>query len=161
MDAIEIVSWALMHLPERVLPHGEWVSSLALLKDGRVASAGTEINIWDPDSNAGALTLNGNNFGSRVTCLAVLRDGRLVTGGDAGIQFWTVGTSNQPPVLLDSAPVTSLTILEDGRLVSGGLDGDVEGLAAESLRPTYRAGSWCGSTDPRGPGRRTSSERWQ
>jgi WD40 repeat protein len=51
--------------------------------------------------------------------LAVLADGRLVSGGEDGnIKIWPKEGTSEPVVLSRGSPVTSLAMLADGRLAS-------------------------------------------
>ena len=77
-------------------------------------------------------TLNGLPFaalshGSPVLSLAVLEDGRLVSGGkDGRIKLWPKDGSSTPQILAHGSPVRSLAVFADGRLASGGDDGTIK-----------------------------------
>jgi hypothetical protein len=65
--------------------------------------------------------------GSPVTSLAVLGDGRLVSGDDDGkIKIWPKDFAGAPEVLPQGSLVNSLTVLGDGRLASSGDDGKIK-----------------------------------
>ncbi len=127
-DAIEAARSALIRLPLRVLAQGVPVRSLAVLKDGRLASGGGAdgyIKIWPKEGTgepAGLL-----KQGSPVRSLAVLPDGRLASGGaDGNIKMWPKeGTGESVDLLKQGSPVLSLAVLPDGRLASGGDDGNI------------------------------------
>jgi WD40 repeat protein len=126
-DAIEAAGSALSLLPLRVLPHGGGrVTSLVVLRDGRLVSGGEDdkIKLW-PNEGGGEPEVLSQ--GSRVFSLAVLADGRLASGGDDGkIKIWPKGSTGQPVVLMHGGgPVWSLAVLADGRLASGG-DGTIK-----------------------------------
>jgi WD40 repeat protein len=73
-----------------VLPHGSQVYSLAVLADGRLASAGldSKIKLWPKDGTGEPVVLS---HGSHVDALAVLADGRLASAGaDGKIKLWLV-----------------------------------------------------------------------
>jgi WD40 repeat protein len=103
------------------------VTSLVLLNDGRLASAGDDGKIklwtkdfkWEPDTR-----IHGPGA---VQSLAVLKDGRLASGGDDGyIKLWPKEAMAEPVVLVHGSPVLSLAVLTDGRLASGGKDGRIK-----------------------------------
>jgi WD40 repeat protein len=75
-----------------VLSHGGgWVTSLAVLADGRLASGGRDGNIklWPKEGTGEPVVLS--HGGGWVTSLAVLADGRLASAGlDGKIKLWLV-----------------------------------------------------------------------
>jgi hypothetical protein len=72
-DAVEAATTALMLLPQGFLSHGSWVTFLALLADGRLASGGLDrtIKLW-PGKGEGAPVVVPQ--GSEVKPLAALAD---------------------------------------------------------------------------------------
>ena len=125
-DAIEAARSALIRPPLATLSHGSHVNSLAVLADGRLASAGDDgnIKIWPKDETGTPVVLA---HGSRVLSLAVMSDGRLASGGDDGkIKLWPEERTGEPVVLSHGSWVYSLAVLADGRLASGGGDGNVK-----------------------------------
>jgi WD40 repeat protein len=125
-DAMEVARRALIRLPIGVLSHGSSVRSLAVLADGRLASAGKggEIKLW-PKDGAGEPEIYSH--GSEVSSLAVLADGRLASGGlDGNIKLWPKSGVGDPEVRSHGSPIWSLVSLADGRLASGGLDGKIK-----------------------------------
>jgi len=59
--------------------------------------------------------------------MAVLKDGRLASGGDDGkIRIWPKDFAGAPEVLSQGGAVSSLAVLGDGRLASSGGDGKIE-----------------------------------
>jgi WD40 repeat protein len=112
------------------------VSALAVLPDGRLASAsgsgvGT-IKLWDPASGACSATLGGH--AGAVQALAMLPDGRLASGsGDRTIKLWDPASGACSATLenhagevdlamLIAGGVSALAVLPDGRLASGSGD---------------------------------------
>ena len=126
-DAIETIRSALNQLPLAVLTHGSPVRSLAVMKDGRLASGGedSKIKIW-PQNGSGKPT--ELSHGSWVESLAVLADGRLASGGKNGtIKLWPINGIGEPAVLRQGdGTVLSLAVLPDGRLASGDTDGTIK-----------------------------------
>jgi WD40 repeat protein len=124
-DAIEAANSALVRLPLAVLSHGSDVSSLAVLADGRLASAGGgEIKLWPKEGTGEPVVLS---HGTPVLSLAALADGRLASGDlDDTIKLWPKEGTGEPVVLSHGSPVLALAVLADGRLASGGLDGTIK-----------------------------------
>jgi hypothetical protein len=92
------------------------------------------------------------SHGDWVRSLAVLVDGRLASGGDAGkIKLWPKEGTGEPVVLSHGGGVLSLAVLADGRLASGGEEkeggpaGDptaaVAGETATAMRKVLRSGA--------------------
>ncbi len=123
--------------PTELGGHGCIVRALTVLRDGRVVSGGDDgrIRMWNPATAlvryrwpSGALTA-GTLAGlarhrSQLRALAVLPDGRLVSGGNDWIRILDVTPAHVPPVELGShdGMVRALAVLRDGRVVSGGED---------------------------------------
>src|SRR5262249_37598319 len=64
--------------------------------------------------------------GEGFAAVAVLKDGRLASGGsNEVIKLWPKEGTGEPVVLAHGGSV-SLTVLGDGRLASGGQDGKVK-----------------------------------
>ena len=113
--------------------HQQYVRSLAVLADGRLASGDEAggIRLWDVAAGAGggeeAATLLVTS--AWVFALAPLPDGRRLAAGLLGgcIEVWDVGVA--PPVCRTTvdcgADVTALAVLNDGRLAAGCDDGKV------------------------------------
>src|SRR5262249_20588239 len=102
--------------------HAGTVEALAMLPDGRLASAGGDdytIRLCDPARRAQSARLASD----WVHALAVLRDGRLASGGggDGGsIQLWdTVRGVETLRIVNPDGAVASLAVLRDGRLAAG------------------------------------------
>jgi cytochrome c len=63
----------------------------------------------------------------KVASLAVLHDGRLVSGNEDGrITIWPNDDGDDPVILQQGARVTSLAVLEDGRLASADTAGRIK-----------------------------------
>jgi len=127
-DAIEAAAGALIGLPLIVLTPGDWVSSLAALADGRLASAGVDgkIKLWPKEGTGEPVVLTHGARGLSIS-LAVLADGRLASAGvDGKIKLWPREGTSEPVVLSHDGAVESLAGLADGRLASGGVDGKIK-----------------------------------
>jgi WD40 repeat protein len=71
-----------------VRSQGSPVTSLAVLPDGRLTSAGRDVRLWPKDGTGDPVVLA---HGGAVWSLAVLADGRLASGGsDGNIKLWLV-----------------------------------------------------------------------
>jgi hypothetical protein len=117
---------------ERFAVH-QSVSALAVLPDGRFASAGDggTIQLWDPAR--GAETARLETWKRWVSALAVLSDGRLASGGDDGnIYLWDLARGAETATLWGDERrvggrswVHALAMLPDGRLASAYGDGSI------------------------------------
>ena len=89
-----------------------------MLPDGRLASAQRSIRLWDVNTGAEVARLEGHEF--LVAALAVMPDGRLVSGSyDKTIRLWDTSTAKESVKLEAPANVISLVGLYDGHLASG------------------------------------------
>ena len=114
------------------------VTAVAGLPDGLVASdgSGAQVLVWDPATpganpvrlgrhNVAATSIEERAF-SRVAALAVLSDGRVVSGDDDGaVLVWDPVTPGADPVQLGrhDNKVQAMAVLPDGQVVSGDKDG--------------------------------------
>ncbi len=84
------------------------------------AGADGKINLWPKDRAAEPVVLG---LDSRVSSLAILRNGQLASGTyDGKINLWQKGDIREPAALVQAhqgSPVDSLAVLADGRLASG------------------------------------------
>jgi WD40 repeat protein len=108
--------------------HTDYVNTLALLRDGRVASGSddTTIRISDVSRCTCDAVLEGHT--DSVYGLVQLPDGRLASGSrDNTIRLWSIGASSGTcvGVLETGTAVLSLALLHDGGLVSGHYDGSI------------------------------------
>jgi len=106
------------------LGHPEFgVSAVAVLADGRVvARVSDKLLVWDPAHPGADPVELGHHSGHG---LAVLGDGRVVTGGeDRRVLAWDPAHPGAHPVELGrhEGKVTAVTVLGDGRMVTGGED---------------------------------------
>jgi WD40 repeat protein len=119
------------------------VAAVAVLPDGRVVTGGDNgrlasdpddgrVLLWDPASPGAAPVLLGRHD-NWVTAVAVLPDGRVVTGGhggglgtpnDGGVLLWDPASPGAAPVVLGrhDGTVTAMAVLPDGRVITGGGD---------------------------------------
>ena len=109
--------------------HDGWVYAVAVLRDGRVVTGGTDgqVLVWDPDEPQGGPVELGHHLG-RVRAVAVLPDGRVVTGQhDGQVLVWDPGEPQGGPVELghhdSTATVRAVAVLPDGRVITGDDEG--------------------------------------
>jgi WD40 repeat protein len=78
-----VCKWDLTGPLSYSVPHGDWVSSLALSTDGDIATGSGDgrICIWPPDVS----TFGQHDTPPKVTALAWSRDGDLASGTDEGL----------------------------------------------------------------------------
>ena len=123
--------------------HESEVSAIAVLPDGRVITGSDgvvvdwQVLMWDPavpgvgpvevgrrDSQVSAVEADRRD--NRVSAMAVLPDGRLITGGnpDGRLIAWDPAIP-EPPRKRSAASRAgpAMAVLPDGRLISGGADG--------------------------------------
>jgi len=117
--------------------HSSWVSALALMPDGRLASGAKDgtIKLWNLATREAKVTLEGHS--TRVSALAPMPDGRLASASEDGtIKLWSV-TLGEGASTLDRhlRPVRALTLLPDGRLASGSDDRTIKLWSLETARP--------------------------
>lgn len=112
----------------KITGHSSYVSSLAVLKDGSLASGSEDktIRIWDLISGLTIKTLIGHT--AYVWCLLVLPDGSLVSGAwNSTIRIWNVKTGLTIKTLTGHTDnIYSLALLKDGSLASGSGDYQLE-----------------------------------
>ncbi|MFO1495839.1 MAG: pentapeptide repeat-containing protein [Lysobacterales bacterium] len=105
--------------------HQHWITAVAALPDGRLASGAGDhsIRLWDAQGNCTAV-LEGHQ--GWVLALAALPDGRLASGaGDGSIRVWDA-LGNCTAVLKGHQDwVRALAVLPNGRLASGADDGSI------------------------------------
>jgi WD40 repeat protein len=109
---------------------GGGLYSLAELPDGRVVAGGIDerVLVWDPNT-PGADPVELGHHSYFVNAVAVLPDGRVVSGGGLGegICVWDPKTPGADPIELGghAGSMTGgveVAVLPDGRVVSGGGD---------------------------------------
>jgi WD40 repeat protein len=100
---------------------------IAVLPDGRIASASSDhtVRLWDPAHPAEPLVFEGHS--SWVHALAVLPDGRIASSSsDTTVRLWDPAHPAEPLVFEGhSERVTALAVLPDGRIASCSWDGTV------------------------------------
>ena len=108
--------------------HRKWkghkgiVNHLAVLPDGRLASAETDaiVRIWDVKKGTSVI-LSGHE--GCILCIAPLPDGQLASGGsDYSVRVWDVDTGDCQVFPGHNEGAICSVILPDGRLVSGHKD---------------------------------------
>ena len=102
--------------------------ALAALPDGRVVSGGGgRVRIWDPAA-LGATPIDLGSHDDSAAAVAVLPDGRVVSGGgDGRVRVWTPVAPSAGPADLGShaGPARGVAVLPSGGVVSGGADGSI------------------------------------
>jgi len=97
-----------------------------VLPDRRVVTGGGgRVLVWDPAA-AGASPVELGRDEGEVWAVAVLPDGRVVTGGgDGRVLVWDPAEPGTGPAELGrhEGVVQAVAVLPDGRVVTGGLDG--------------------------------------
>jgi WD40 repeat protein len=119
------------------------VTALAVLDDGRLASASNDntIRIWDVRGGADPIVLTGHE--GAVTALAALPGGRLVSGSkDKTIRVWALaGSPGSQVVARHPGKVTAVSALVDGRVASASKGRvEVSELTDPGVRSTYDLG---------------------
>jgi cytochrome c len=124
-----VIRWSLAkQTAEQVLRfHEGAVNAVALLGDGRVATAGEDrrIAIWNPGADQPSAILGGHE--GPIASLAVAPDGRTLASAswDRTVRVWPLA-GGEPRVLTGHQDnVNGIAFLPDGRLVSAGYDASV------------------------------------
>ena len=108
----------------RLEGHGDKITVLLTLPDGRVASASKDcsIRIWDTDTYHELARLQGHK--GSVTSLVLLPDGLIASASeDATIRLWNIANGNETNSISTNRPITALALLSGNRLVGGCNDG--------------------------------------
>ena len=105
--------------------------------------------MWDPaEPGAGPAELGRHD--GRVGAVAVLPDGRVVTGGgdDGRVLVWDPGAAQRGPAELGrhDGAVRAVAVLPDGRVVSGGAERAGAGVGPGASRAPTRSSSAATST---------------
>ena len=122
--------------PVEIGRHEGWVRAVAVLPDGRVVTGGDgpgndvgRVLVWDPDEpGTGPVEIGRHDrwldSDGWVGAVAVLPDGRVVTGGWR-LLVWDPDEPGTGPVeiIRHGSPVAAMAVLPDGRLVTGDSDG--------------------------------------
>jgi WD40 repeat protein len=103
------------------LQHQDEVWAAAILADGRVMSkGGSHWHVWDPAAPAADPIRIGHGWGHLADAVAVLPDGRVVSGGYQGeILVWDLAAPDADPVEIGrhDRGVDAVAVLPDGRMV--------------------------------------------
>jgi cytochrome c len=103
--------------------HGGPVRAIAVSADGSVAVSGsfdTSAIIWSIPHNSARQVLRFHE--SAVNAVAMLSDGRIITGGEDGkVAFWRPGEPQPYQVFSGhTAPIVTLAVSPDGKRVASG-----------------------------------------
>lgn len=118
---------------ENIVPFGFYLQCLAYVPErrGRIAATvGSEIHIWNLfESNGLACTEQFPYMklqSGEVQCLAVLPDGRLISGGrDKTLRVWNADGDCEARMVGHRKEVRCVVALDDGRIISGSEDSTV------------------------------------
>ncbi len=107
--------------------HTKGVKALAVLLDGKLASASSDatVRVWDPGTGRCLRVLEGHT--GAVEALAVLSDGKLASASwDETVRVWDPATGRCLHVLEGHTwAVQALAVLADGKLASASSDATV------------------------------------
>jgi WD40 repeat protein len=125
--------------------HEDWVTSVAVSPDGRLALSSSNdrtLKLWDLATGQARLTLTGH--AGSVLAAEILPDGRqaLSASEDGTLRLWDLTTGLPGPVFTDRAgPVYSLSVAADGRhALSGSRDGTLKLWSFSSNEPVLTLG---------------------
>ena len=95
---------------------------IKVLKDGRIAGGTQSIQIWDPNTGECLLRFNERSA-FHISCLAELRDGRIISGwNDGSLSIWDAETGEcQLTLEGHSENVDCIAENNDGRIISCGV----------------------------------------
>ena len=114
-----------------------WMQAAELVEDDLAGNLGSRLHsrpspclapMWTTRRSSRALSLELGGHDGWVVAVAVLPDGRVVSGGaDGRVRVWNLATPGVGPVELGGhdGTVWAVAVLPDGRVVSGGGDGRV------------------------------------
>ena len=135
----------------RLQAHGDGVTDVATLPDGRLASVGFDrmLRLWNAQTLAVELALEVHAKG--VFAVAALGDGRLVSGAlDGSLRVWNPDLQSQDVEQDAARGLRALAGLPDGRLAALG---DLPGGGVRIWSPSRQAGPLslvCTDCDPGG-----------
>lgn len=120
--------------------HSERVSSVAILPDGRIASASWDftVRLWDPSRAEVREIIRHDGM---VHCVTELPDGRIASASaDHTVKLWDPVTGVARTVIKNDGPVTSVAALHDGCIALGSEDGTV--MVLEPAVDAVRVLAW-------------------
>lgn len=136
-------------VPLRVATRDGAPTAMLITSEGRLVVVGEDgfgAQVWDLAGVEPPTRYDGHG-NADLGAVAELPDGRVVTGGDRGLQVWRIGTDSPEVEKEQGAVVQALAVLDDGRVLSGHNEGMIRAWALPNtedvefdLRAHFEAG---------------------